>query len=111
MYVKWFDTGMLYYVILVILVNVTFCNFQISHRSVPPRRRRGRNPEDRCRHLRRTLQGTLQEGHRGSAGQGKRRTDHGATPHGKPECSSGLPLVVLKLYPELHSGIPPGRLL
>ncbi|CAI9605793.1 unnamed protein product [Staurois parvus] len=25
-----------------------------------------------------------------------------------PECSSGLPLVVLKLYPELHSGIPPG---
>ncbi|CAI9586209.1 unnamed protein product, partial [Staurois parvus] len=38
-----------------------------------------------------------------SAGQGKRRTDPGATPHGKPECSSGLPLV-------LHSGIPPGRL-
>ncbi|CAI9562427.1 unnamed protein product, partial [Staurois parvus] len=52
---------------------------------------------------RRTLQGTLQEGHRGSAGQGKRRTDPGAAPHGKPECSSGLPLV-------LHSGIPPGRL-
>ncbi|CAI9582653.1 unnamed protein product [Staurois parvus] len=26
-----------------------------------------------------------------------------------PECSSGLPLVVLKPYPELHSGIPPGR--
>ncbi|CAI9537733.1 unnamed protein product, partial [Staurois parvus] len=25
--------------------------------------------------------------------------------------SSGLPLVVLKLYPELHSGIPPGGLL
>ncbi|CAI9624047.1 unnamed protein product, partial [Staurois parvus] len=50
-----------------------------------------------------TLQGTLQEGHCGSAGQGKRRTDPGAAPHGKPECSSGLPLV-------LHSGIPPGRL-
>ncbi|CAI9535161.1 unnamed protein product, partial [Staurois parvus] len=49
------------------------------------------------------LQGTLQEGHRGSAGQGKRRTDPEAAPHGKPECSSGLPLV-------LHSGIPPGRL-
>ncbi|CAI9554637.1 unnamed protein product, partial [Staurois parvus] len=47
--------------------------------------------------------GTLQEGHRGSAGQGKRRTDPGAAPHGIPECSSGLPLV-------LHSGIPPGRL-
>ncbi|CAI9559744.1 unnamed protein product, partial [Staurois parvus] len=52
---------------------------------------------------RRTLQGTLQEGHRGSAGQGKRRTDPGTAPHGKLECSSGLPLV-------LHSGIPPGRL-
>ncbi|CAI9564069.1 unnamed protein product, partial [Staurois parvus] len=52
---------------------------------------------------RRTLQGTQQEGHRGSTGQGKRRTDPGAAPHGKPECSSGLPLV-------LHSGIPPGRL-
>ncbi|CAI9544180.1 unnamed protein product, partial [Staurois parvus] len=47
---------------------------------------------------RKTLQGTLQEGHCGSAGQGKRRTDPGAAQHGKPECSSGLPLV-------LHSGI------
>ncbi|CAI9572526.1 unnamed protein product [Staurois parvus] len=45
--------------------------------------------------------GTLQGGHRGSAGQGKRRTDPGATLQGIPECSSGLPLVVL------HSGIPP----
>ncbi|CAI9589858.1 unnamed protein product, partial [Staurois parvus] len=53
---------------------------------------------------RRTLLGTLQEGHRGSAEQGKRRTDPGAVPHGKPECSSGLRLV-------LQSGIPPGRLL
>ncbi|CAI9563947.1 unnamed protein product, partial [Staurois parvus] len=52
---------------------------------------------------RRTLPGTLQGGHRGSAGQGKRRTDPGATLQGIPECSSGLPLV-------LHSGIPPGRL-
>ncbi|CAI9542152.1 unnamed protein product [Staurois parvus] len=34
MYVKWFDTVMFYYVILVNLVNVTFCHFQISHRSV-----------------------------------------------------------------------------
>ncbi|CAI9612462.1 unnamed protein product, partial [Staurois parvus] len=63
---------------------------------VRPDAHRGRNPDDRCR---RTLQG----GHRRSAGQGKRRRDPGATPHGKPECSSGLPLV-------LHSGIPPGRL-
>ncbi|CAI9599622.1 unnamed protein product [Staurois parvus] len=33
---------------------------------------------------RRTLQGTLQGGHRGSEGQGKRRTDPGAALHGKP---------------------------
>ncbi|CAI9563887.1 unnamed protein product [Staurois parvus] len=52
MYVKWFDTVMFYNVILVILVNVTFCHFQISHRfPVRPDARRGRNPEDRCRHL------------------------------------------------------------
>ncbi|CAI9616082.1 unnamed protein product, partial [Staurois parvus] len=50
-----------------------------------------------------TLPGTLQEGHRGSARQGKCWRDPGAAPHGKPECSSGLPLV-------LHSRIPPGRL-
>ncbi|CAI9566062.1 unnamed protein product [Staurois parvus] len=36
MYVKWFDTVMLYYVILVNLVNVTFCHFQISHQFCPP---------------------------------------------------------------------------
>ncbi|CAI9570071.1 unnamed protein product [Staurois parvus] len=49
MYVKWFDTVMFYYVIL---VNVTFCHFQISRSSVPvrPDARRGRNPDDRCRH-------------------------------------------------------------
>ncbi|CAI9623807.1 unnamed protein product, partial [Staurois parvus] len=52
---------------------------------------------------RRRWPGTLQEGHRGSAGQGKRRTDIGAALHGKPECSSGLPLL-------LHSGILSGRL-
>ncbi|CAI9547876.1 unnamed protein product, partial [Staurois parvus] len=52
---------------------------------------------------RRTLPRTPQEGHRGSAGQGKRRTDPRAAPHGIPEYSSGLQLV-------LHSGIPPGRL-
>ncbi|CAI9565462.1 unnamed protein product, partial [Staurois parvus] len=36
MYVKWFDTVMLYYVILVYLVNVTFCHFQISRWFRPP---------------------------------------------------------------------------
>ncbi|CAI9557637.1 unnamed protein product [Staurois parvus] len=73
MYVKWFDTVMFYYVILVYLVNVTFCNFKISHQFRPPyvptlawdgtqMTDAGIRP--------RTLQGTLQEGHRGSAGQG-----------------------------------------
>ncbi|CAI9573484.1 unnamed protein product, partial [Staurois parvus] len=93
MYVKCFDIVMLYYVILVNLVNVTFCNFQISRRL----------QKTDAGIYRRTLPGTLQEGHCRSAGQGKRRTDPGAAPHGKPECSSGLPLL-------LHSGIPPGRL-
>ncbi|CAI9593431.1 unnamed protein product, partial [Staurois parvus] len=105
MYVKWFDTLMFYYVILVNLVNVTFCHFQISRRSVPVRpdvAGNGTQMTDAGIH-RRTIQGTLQEGHRRSAGQGKRRTDPGATLHGKPKCSSGLPLV-------LHLGILPGRL-
>ncbi|CAI9589875.1 unnamed protein product [Staurois parvus] len=47
MYVKWFDTVMFYYVILVIFRKVTFCHFQISRRSDA---HRGRNPDDRCRH-------------------------------------------------------------
>ncbi|CAI9622510.1 unnamed protein product [Staurois parvus] len=52
MYVKWFDTVIFYYVILVKIVNVIFCHFQISRSSLPvrPDTRRGRNPEDRCRH-------------------------------------------------------------
>ncbi|CAI9622221.1 unnamed protein product [Staurois parvus] len=37
MYVKWFDTVMFYYVILVYLANVTFCHFQMSRCSVPVR--------------------------------------------------------------------------
>ncbi|CAI9596833.1 unnamed protein product, partial [Staurois parvus] len=105
MYVKWFDTVMFYYVIVVYLVNVTFCHFQISRRSVPVRpdvAGDGTQKTD-AGISRRTLLGTLQEGHHGSAGQGKRRTDSRATLHGIPECSSGLPFV-------LHSGIPPGRL-
>ncbi|CAI9544535.1 unnamed protein product, partial [Staurois parvus] len=105
MYVKWLDTVMLFYVILVYLVNVTFCHFQISCRSSPvrPDVAGDRTQKTDAGIRRRTLQGTLQEGHRGSAGQGKRRTDPGAALHGKPQCSSGLPLV-------LHLGILPGRL-
>ncbi|CAI9554217.1 unnamed protein product, partial [Staurois parvus] len=87
-------------------------HFKISRRSVPVRPDvTGNGTQKTDAGIgQRTLQGTLQEGHRGSAGQGKRRTDPRAAPHGKPECSSGLPLVVLKLYPELHSRIPSGRL-
>ncbi|CAI9617822.1 unnamed protein product [Staurois parvus] len=64
MYVKWFDTGMFYCMILVNLVNVTFCNFQISCLSVPyiltsqgtePRRQM---PEDIARD---TARGTSRE--------------------------------------------------
>ncbi|CAI9618432.1 unnamed protein product [Staurois parvus] len=70
MYVKCFDTVMFYYVILVILVNVTFCHFQISCRSVPlyvpTLTEHGTQMTDAG--IRRiTLPGTLQEGHRGSA--------------------------------------------
>ncbi|CAI9569712.1 unnamed protein product, partial [Staurois parvus] len=103
MYVKWFDTVMFYYVIL---VNVTFCHFQISHCSVPPYvlTLAGDGTQMTDAGIRRiTLQGTLQEGHCGSTGQGKCLRDPGAAPHGMPECRLGLPLV-------LHSGIPPGRL-
>ncbi|CAI9590134.1 unnamed protein product [Staurois parvus] len=67
MYVKWFDIVMLYYVILVYLVNVTFCHFQISRCSVPVRpdvAGDGTQMTD-AGISRRTLPGTLQEGHRG----------------------------------------------
>ncbi|CAI9610763.1 unnamed protein product [Staurois parvus] len=73
MYVKWFDTVMFYFVILVNLVTVTFCHFQISRRSVPVRPDvawKGTQKTDAGIRWR-TLQGTLQEGHRGSAGHGK----------------------------------------
>ncbi|CAI9563506.1 unnamed protein product [Staurois parvus] len=74
MYMKWFDTEMFYYLILVILVNVTFCHFQISCRSVslyvPTLAGNGTQMTDAGIHWI-TLPGTLQEGHCGSAGQGK----------------------------------------
>ncbi|CAI9578157.1 unnamed protein product, partial [Staurois parvus] len=81
------------------LVNVTFCHlkFPADPSPVHPDTHRGRNPDDRCRHPREDITGDTAGGtSQGSAGQGKRRTDPGAAPHGKPECSSGLPLVVLK---------------
>ncbi|CAI9560974.1 unnamed protein product [Staurois parvus] len=74
MYVKWFNTVMFYYVILVILVNVTFCHFQISHQFRPlyVLTVAGDGTQMTDAGIRRnTLPGTLQEGHRGSAGQGK----------------------------------------
>ncbi|CAI9574585.1 unnamed protein product, partial [Staurois parvus] len=57
MYVKWFDTVMEYYVILVNLVNVTLCHFQISRHSVPtlqgtkPRRQMPASAGGHCRGL------------------------------------------------------------
>ncbi|CAI9622276.1 unnamed protein product [Staurois parvus] len=64
---------MLYYVILVILVNVTFYHFQISRRSVPVRPDVAGNGTQMTDAGMRwiTLPGTLQRGHRWSAGQGK----------------------------------------
>ncbi|CAI9567558.1 unnamed protein product [Staurois parvus] len=47
MYVKCFDTVMFYYVILVNLVNVTFCHFQISRRSIPRTSRCSQGTEPR----------------------------------------------------------------
>ncbi|CAI9604768.1 unnamed protein product [Staurois parvus] len=59
---------------------------------------------------RRRWPGMLQGTHRGSEGQGKCCRDPLSNAHGKPECSSGLPLLVLKFYPELHTGKPLRRL-
>ncbi|CAI9579271.1 unnamed protein product [Staurois parvus] len=70
MYMKCFDTVMFYYVILVILVNVTFCHFQISRRSVPRTSRRSQRDGTQMTDAS-IPRITLQEGHRGSAGQGK----------------------------------------
>ncbi|CAI9602912.1 unnamed protein product [Staurois parvus] len=96
MYVKWFDTVMFYYVILVNLVNVTFCHFQISRRSVSVRPDAAGDGTQKT--IQGTIQGTLQEGHHGSAGQGKRRTDPEAALHGKPECSRGYRLCYTREY-------------
>ncbi|CAI9607479.1 unnamed protein product [Staurois parvus] len=73
MYVKWFGTVMFYYVILVIFVNVTFCHIKfpaVPSPYVPTLAEDGTKMTDAG--IRRiTLPGTLQEGHRGSSGQGK----------------------------------------
>ncbi|CAI9567983.1 unnamed protein product, partial [Staurois parvus] len=90
MYVKWFDTVMLYYVILVYLVNDTFCHFQIFRCSVPIRPDDAGDGTQKASIPENITGRTLQEEHYGSAGQGKRRTDPRAAPHGKPECSSGV---------------------
>ncbi|CAI9557322.1 unnamed protein product [Staurois parvus] len=80
MYVKWFDTVMFYYVILVYLVNVTFSHFLNSRRSVPVRPDVAGNGTQKTDAGigQRTWPGTLLEGQCGSAGQVKRRTDPGA---------------------------------
>ncbi|CAI9575171.1 unnamed protein product [Staurois parvus] len=74
MYVKWLDTVLFYYVILVYLVNITFCHFQISRQFRPPYvpTLAGDGTQKTDAGIRRiTLPETLQEGHRGSTGQGK----------------------------------------
>ncbi|CAI9551099.1 unnamed protein product [Staurois parvus] len=74
MYVKWFDTVMLYYVILVILVNVTlFVIFKFPAVPSPyvPTLTGDATQMTDVGIRRITLPGTLQEGHRGSAAQGK----------------------------------------
>ncbi|CAI9547773.1 unnamed protein product [Staurois parvus] len=73
MYVKWFDTVMFYYVILVNLANVTFCHFQISGRSIPicPGVAGDGTQMTDAGICQRTLPDTLQEGHRRREGQGK----------------------------------------
>ncbi|CAI9556867.1 unnamed protein product, partial [Staurois parvus] len=73
--------------------------FKISHRLPSPIRpdaRREQNPEDRCPHRPKEMAGTLQGCHRGSAGQNKCKRDPRATLQCISECSSGLPLLVLK---------------
>ncbi|CAI9585009.1 unnamed protein product, partial [Staurois parvus] len=72
-----------------------FVIFKFPASSVPrtSRRCRGRKP-------RRQMPASA-----GGHCRGHCRGDIAGALHGKPECSSGLPLVVLKLYPELHSGI------
>ncbi|CAI9557471.1 unnamed protein product [Staurois parvus] len=73
MYVTWFDTVMLYYVILVNLVNVTFTIFKfpaVPSPYVPMLAGDGTQMTDAgIRWI--TLPGTPKGGHRGSAGQGK----------------------------------------
>ncbi|CAI9557548.1 unnamed protein product, partial [Staurois parvus] len=101
MYVKWFDTVMFYCVILVYFVNVTFCHFQISRRSVPRTSRRSQGTEPR-RQMPASAGGHYR-GHcrRDIAGAQDKVRQEQIPEHGKPECSSRLLLV-------LHSGIPPG---
>ncbi|CAI9573863.1 unnamed protein product, partial [Staurois parvus] len=106
MYVKWFDTVMFYYVILVILVNVSFCHFQISCRSVPRTSRRSQGTEPRRQML--ASAGLHCRGHcrRDIAGAQDKLSDLGIAEQRRmvfPSVGRGLPLV-------LHSGIPPGRL-
>ncbi|CAI9601988.1 unnamed protein product, partial [Staurois parvus] len=87
-----------------------FLIFEILTGSVPTLARTGTRKTDAGISWR-TWPGMLQGGHRRSAGQGKCWRDPGATLQGNLECRSGLPLLVLKVNPKLHSGIPPGGLI
>ncbi|CAI9543463.1 unnamed protein product, partial [Staurois parvus] len=71
---------------------------------VRPDARREQNPDDKCRHPLEDITGDTAGGKSLGAQDKVSEEQNRAAPHGKPECSSGLPLL-------LHSGIPPGRLL
>ncbi|CAI9579223.1 unnamed protein product [Staurois parvus] len=73
MYVKWFDTVMFYICYFSVFSECHFVIFKFPTVPSPvrPQRRRDGTQNTDAGIGRRTLQGTLQEGHRGSAGQGK----------------------------------------
>ncbi|CAI9614253.1 unnamed protein product [Staurois parvus] len=94
---------------------MSLCHFQISHRSVPrtPRHSQGTEPRwqmpesagGHCRgHCRRDIAGAKDKASDREIPEEQRRMV-------SPSVAQGLPLVILKLYPELHLGIPPGRLI
>ncbi|CAI9548365.1 unnamed protein product [Staurois parvus] len=74
MYVKWFDTVMFYYVIFSVFSEchyLSFSNFLPFRPPIRPDVAGNGTQKTDAGICRRTLQGTLQEGHRGSAGHGK----------------------------------------
>ncbi|CAI9532390.1 unnamed protein product, partial [Staurois parvus] len=106
MYVKWFDTVMFYYVILVNLVNVTFFHFQISRQFRPPYVPTLQETEPR-----RQMPASAGGHYRGHC----RRDTAGVQDKVREEQileqrRMVSPSVALGVTAVLHIGIPPGRL-